>query len=73
MIITRFTKPEIDYLIENCAFTKDERLLFELRAQENTLEDCAEKMHLSLSTVKRISRRVNNKIIKICKYFGDTF
>ena len=29
MIITRFTKPEIDYLIENCAFTKDERLLFE--------------------------------------------
>lgn len=66
MIVTRFTMPEIEFLRNNCAFTKDESLLFELRLQEYTLEDCAEKMHCSLSTVKRISKRVNNKIVKVC-------
>lgn len=66
MIITRFTKPELDYFREYCNFTKDELQLFEYRAQEYSLEYCAELMNVSVSTIKRISSRVNNKIIRVC-------
>lgn len=66
MIISDFTKPELDYFRENCNFTRDERTLFEYRVQEYSLEECAEMMNVSISTVKRISRKVNNKIIRVC-------
>lgn len=61
-----FTKKDIDYFLTECNFTPDEEELFQLRCQEHTLEYCAEKMNVSISTVKRISRRVNNKIMKVC-------
>lgn len=66
MIISDFTKPELDYFREKCNFTKDERTLFEYRAEEKTLEESAEMMNVSVSTVKRLSRKINNKIIRVC-------
>lgn len=66
MNITSFTKPELDYFRDNCNFTKDERMLFEYRVQERSLEECAELMNISVSTVKRISQKINNKIIRVC-------
>ena len=66
MNVNVFTVPELNYFRENCNFTKDERMLFEYRIQEYSLEMCAEMMNISVSTVQRISRRVNNKIIKVC-------
>lgn len=66
MNITNFTKIELDYFRENCNFTKIENELFEYRAQEYTLEECAEMMNVSVSTVKRISRKINNKITRVC-------
>ena len=66
MNITSFTVPELNYFREYCNFTKDEKTLFEYRVQEYSLETCAEMMNISVSTVKRISRRINNKIIKVC-------
>lgn len=66
MIISDFTKPELDYFRENCNFTKDERALFEYRVREYSLEECAEMMNVSVSTVKRISRKVNSKIVRVC-------
>ena len=65
MKIADFTKPELDYFRENCNFKKDERTFFELRAQDFTLEEIAEKMHASLSTVKRVNNRVKSKIITV--------
>lgn len=61
-----FTVPELEYFRNFCNFTKDDRELFELRKQNIPLEQCAEVMNVSVSTVKRISRRVNNKIIRVC-------
>ena len=55
---------EADYLQAVCNFTKDENTLFELRLQDIPLEDCAERMNISVPTVKRISQRVNKKIEK---------
>lgn len=53
---------EADYLQAVCNFTKDENTLFELRLQDVPLEECAERMNISLPTVKRISQRVNAKV-----------
>lgn len=66
MNITGFTKIELDYFRENCNFTKMESELFECRVKEYTLEECAERLHASLSTVKRLSQKVNKKILKVC-------
>jgi DNA-directed RNA polymerase specialized sigma24 family protein len=53
---------EADYLQAVCNFTKDENILFELRLQDIPLEECADRMNISVPTVKRISQRVNAKI-----------
>ena len=66
MKIYDFTTPELNYFRDNCNFTYEERKLFDYRARNIPLECIAEIMDISVSTAKRISRRVNNKIIKIC-------
>ena len=66
MKVYDFTVPELNYFREYCNFTPEEKELFEYRAKNIPLETCAEIMNVSTSTVKRISRRVNNKIIRIC-------
>ena len=64
MIISELTMSEADYLQAVCNFTADENELFELRLQGLTLDECAERMHRSLDSVKQISRKVNKKIQK---------
>lgn len=66
MKIYDFTVPELNYFRDNCNFTYEEQMLFDYRAKNIPLEYIAEIMNISVSTAKRISRRVNNKIIKIC-------
>lgn len=61
-----FTKKDIDRFLTERNFTPDEEKLFRLRCQEYTLEYCAEQMNVSISTINRLSKRVNNKIIKVC-------
>lgn len=62
MQIRDLTMSEADYLQAVCNFTNDENTLFELRLQDVPLEECAERMNISVPTVKRISQRVNAKI-----------
>lgn len=64
MQIRDLTLSEADYLQAVCNFTKDENTLFELRLQDCTLEECAERMNRSIDSVKQLSRRVNAKINK---------
>lgn len=66
MKIYDFTKPEIEYFLQNCNFTDEEEVLFRYRSKNIPLEACAEIMNVSISTAKRISKRVNNKIIRVC-------
>lgn len=65
MKICGFTEFELNYFRKYCNFTHTERELFELRCKDIPLEDCAEAMNVSVSTVKRLSRRVNSKIIRV--------
>lgn len=64
-IIPEFTKPEIDYIIENANFTEQELQFFSLRNKECSYEYCAEKMNVGTTTVKKIAKKTMNKIMKV--------
>ena len=65
MVISDFTVPELNYFRENCNFVGLEKRVFELRGQGIPLEEIAEELHMSVDGVKKISRKVNAKIIKV--------
>lgn len=65
MRIPDFVKSEIDYIKDNANMTPREEQLFELRNKENSLEECAEHMNCSLSTVYRINKSMKRKIMKV--------
>lgn len=68
MIVSNYTKPELDYFRENCNFVNDEIAVFELRSKGMGLEDIAEQLHLTYDGIKRISRKVNRKITVVLSY-----
>ena len=65
MVISDFTKPELNYYRENCNFVRHEIPVFELRSQGIPLEEIAEQLNMSVEGVKKISRKVNQKIGRI--------
>lgn len=67
MIISDFTKPELDLFRDYCNFVGNERDVFDLRSQGVPLELIAESLNLSVDAAKKISRKVNYKIVKIIK------
>lgn len=65
MIISDFTAPELDYLRQNCNFVNLERDLFEMRSSGEKLETIADKLCIYIDYARRISQKVNKKIIKV--------
>lgn len=65
MKLCDFTIPEIKYLMEQANFTKEEEVLFNLRIRNLTLDECAEIMNMSMSTINRLSKRVQDKIKRV--------
>lgn len=65
MRIPDFVKSEIDYIKENANMTPREAQLFELRNKEKSLEECAEYMNCSVSTIYRINKSMKKKIMKV--------
>ena len=65
MKICEFTKPELEHFREQCNFTNAEMALFDYRARDIPLEQCAENMNVSMGTVYRISQKVNRKIKRV--------
>ena len=65
MKICEFTMPEIRFILAESNFTEDENILFLLRCDDVPLERCAELMNVSVSTVKRLNRRLKDKISKL--------
>ena len=65
MKICELVKPEIDYLLAESNFTEDEQKLFLMRTKDKPLEECAEEMNVSISTIKRMNKRIKNKIGRI--------
>ena len=64
MVVCDFTRKEIEYFINECNFTDMEEKLFLLRSRNTPLTECAELLNMSLDGTKKLSRKVNKKIIK---------
>ena len=62
---TGYTKEERDALIQACALTDRQREVFVTRAQTDNLIATAQRLHISPETVKRESRRVQDKINRV--------
>ena len=65
MNIKDFTQLEIDYLLNVCNFVGLEKKLFKYRAKGYTLEEIAEILDISYDYARKVSRKVNKKIIKV--------
>lgn len=65
MIVSAFTKPELNFLRDNCNFVGNEIDVFELRSKGIPLEQIAETLNMSAEGIKKVSRKVNNKIIRV--------
>ena len=63
--VPNFTKDEIDSILDKANFTDQQRTLFFLRNKEYSYEMCAEEMNVSIATVKRIAKVMNEKIKKV--------
>lgn len=62
---TPYTKEERDALIEACGLTDRQKEVFVTRAQTDSLIATAQRLHISPETVKRESRRVQDKINRV--------
>lgn len=65
MKICDFTRREVEYFRQECNFTSDEMALFDMRADNIPLEECAERMNLSVSAIKQKSQKINSKIERV--------
>lgn len=65
MRIPDFVRSEIEYIRDNANMTEREERLFSLRNKEVSLEECAEIMNCSVSTVYRINKSMKRKIMKV--------
>lgn len=60
------TIPQIEYYRTFCNFDEMEDALFLLKSKNTPLERCAEVLHYD--DIKRLSRRVNKKVIAMTDY-----
>lgn len=65
MMVCDFTVPELDRFRTLCNFVGNEKTVFEYRSRGIPLEEIAETLNMSVDNVKRISRKVNNKITRV--------
>lgn len=63
--IPDFVKSEIDFIKKNANMTPREEQLFSLRNKEYSLEECAEYMNCSISTVNRVNKSMKKKILRV--------
>ena len=65
MSIADYTKREIEYYLEECNFTEPQEVFFLLRSKNIPIEECAERMNISVSCANRISAKIKQKIERV--------
>lgn len=63
MKVYDLTLPQVEYFRTFCNFDEKEAEVFELRRQNIPLAKCAEMLHYD--DIKKISQRVNRKVLKM--------
>lgn len=59
----RLSKPELDFLIDNCNFSKDEIMILNMASTGESEIQIADKMNISLSSVTKRKKKL------LCKIF----
>ena len=65
MKLTEFTRPEVEYLRQECNFTDEERAVFDLLVTARSVIQIADTLHMSEATVYRRLRNIKRKILKV--------
>ena len=65
MIISDFTRREVEFILEEANFTDSQKEFFLLRSKGESIETCAEMMDISVSTANALSRKIKDKINKV--------
>jgi hypothetical protein len=65
MIVSDFTTNDIEYFRRSCNFVNFELEVFERRAKGESLEMIAEELNISYDYARKISQKVNKKILKV--------
>ena len=65
MKICDFVNSELEHIRSEANFTNEEMILFNMRAKDIPLEECAERMNLSVSAIKQKSQKINSKIERV--------
>ena len=63
-----FTKPELDYILNNANFTIEQEQIFKMLTSKYgraSIVYIAMKMNMSESTVKRRIKQIKNKILRL--------
>ena len=63
-----FTKPELEYILENANFTEEQEQIFKMltgRQGRQSIVSISMKMNMSESTVKRRIKQIKNKILRL--------
>ena len=65
ILIYKFVKSELQYLIDNCNFTDEELQYFTLKSRNNSNGFIADELNVSSSKVSIIAKNVKSKISKV--------
>ena len=63
-----FTRPELNYILENANFTEEQEEIFKMLTSKYgraSIVNIAIKMNMSESTVKRRIKQIKNKILRL--------
>ena len=65
MLLRDYTKPELEYFVENCNFTESELRYFMLKSKDSSNVKIAMEMNVSEQQVSVLSKRVRMKISRV--------
>lgn len=65
MLIRDFVESELQYFRNECNFTEQEMIYFNLRAKDKSNVQIALEMNVSEAQVSKLAKRVKTKILKV--------
>ena len=65
MLLRDYTKPELEYFVEQCNFTDSELEYFNLKARDYSIIKISMEMNVSPRQVSNLADRVKRKINRI--------
>lgn len=70
MKVKELVEYELEFYRQQCNFVGDEKDVFELRSKGIPLEEIAELKGYTYDGIKKISKGVSDKMVRVRHYFG---